>query len=440
MAKLPFPKTLPTPKTVGKTLLATGKRLGKTASVAGLSALRVASGEKPDAQLLKETFENLGVTYIKLGQFIASTPSLFPKEYVIAFADCLDQTTPIDFQIVQETLADELVHLGKLDDIFASIDPKPLASASIAQVHKAVLKTGETVALKVQKPNVATIMQTDLGVLHSIFWVMEKTIPNFKMTSLAPIVEEIKKRMLAETDFLAEKKHLQNFANFLQATDNARVVVPSVFEHLTTKKVLTMRFFDGVSLIDEAVFGKLADPAKIMSEVLDTWFLSLMMTGEFHADLHAGNVMLLKNGQIGFLDFGLMGNIEPTSLQACFLLVEGVQKNDYLQVANAMIAIGMTHDKSKIDASKLADDIKYLLSSPLTAQPLNSQTAKNQADALHHLMADFAQIGKRHGIHFPRDFALLTKQLLYFDRFMVTLAPEMDMFGESRLNIIQQIQ
>lgn len=437
MAKFPsIPNlnALPTPKTIGKTLLTTTKRLGKTASVAGLSALRVASGEKPDAQLLKETFENLGVTYIKLGQFIASTPTLFPKEYVIAFADCLDQTTPINFHLVQEILATELKHLGNLEDIFSHIDPKPLASASIAQVHKAVLKTGETVALKVQKPNVATIMQTDLGVLHGIFWAMEKTVPNFKMTNLAPIVDEIKKRMLAETDFVAESMHLKKFHQFLQSTNNNRIVVPTVFEHLTTKKVLTMSFFDGVSLIDEAVFGKLADPTKIMSEVLDTWFLSLMMTGEFHADLHAGNVMLLKNGQIGFLDFGLVGSIDPISLQACFALVEGVQRNDYHKVATAMANIGMTSQKVNIDY--LADDIKYLLSQTL---PTATDT-RHQANNLHNLMADFGEIGKRHGIHFPRDFALLTKQLLYFDRFMVALAPEMDMFGDSRLNIIQQNQ
>lgn len=428
------PKSLPTPKQLGNAVLATGKRLTKTASVAGLSALRVASGEKPDAQLLKETFEQLGVTYIKLGQFIASTPSLFPKDFVIAFADCLDQTTPIGFELVKQTLADELAHLGSLDEIFTSIDPKPLASASIAQVHKAVLKTGETVALKVQKPNVATIMQTDLGVLHGIFWGMEKIVPNFKMTSLAPIVDEIKKRMLAETDFLAEKQHLQNFANFLQKTGNHQVVVPTVFERFSTKKVLTMSFFEGVSLIDEAVFGKLADPTTIMGEVLDTWFLGLMMTGEFHADLHAGNVMLLKDGKIGFLDFGLMGSIAPESLQACFSLVDGVQKNDYLQVANAMVNIGMTHHK--VDTARLADDIKRLLSQPISPQSMTTQTAKKQADALHHLMADFTEIGKRHGIHFPRDFALLTKQLLYFDRFMVTLAPDMEMFGGNRLNII----
>lgn len=128
-------------------------RLQKTASVAGLSALRVAKGEKMDAYLLKDAFEQMGVTYIKLGQFIASTPSIFPKEYVLAFQGCLDQTTPVPFSQIQSVLQDELCGAGQtLDDIFEYIDSVPLASASIAQVHKAVLIGGRQVALKVQSP------------------------------------------------------------------------------------------------------------------------------------------------------------------------------------------------------------------------------------------------------------------------------------------------
>lgn len=139
-------------------------RIRQTASVAGLSAFRVATGEKPDAQLLKETFEQLGTTYIKIGQFIASTPSLFPREYVEAFQSCLDQTTPLSYAYIEQVLTAELAVYGQtLADQFAYIDKEPLASASIAQVHAARLHNGDEVVLKVQKPNVETIMQTDLG-------------------------------------------------------------------------------------------------------------------------------------------------------------------------------------------------------------------------------------------------------------------------------------
>lgn len=302
-----------TPLKLGKTAFTTAKRLQKTASVAGLSALRVAKGEKPDAYLLKETFEKLGVTYIKLGQFIASTPSLFPKEYVVAFADCLDNTTPIAFGQVLAVLESELAHLGGVDAVFAHIDPAAIASASIAQVHKATLKTGETVAIKVQKPHVETIIATDLGVLHGLFWTLEKVVPSFKMASLAPMIDEIKTRMADETDFVAESRHLRHFAKFLADSRNQNIIVPSVYDHLTTKRLLTMSFVEGRSLVDKEAFGAV-NPAVVMGQVLDTWLLSLVMTGEFHADLHAGNLLLTADGKVAFLDFGLVGRIAPKSL------------------------------------------------------------------------------------------------------------------------------
>ncbi len=415
-------------KSVLKQSFATAKRLQTTASVAGLSALRVAKGEKPDALLLKQTFEQLGVTYIKLGQFIASTPSLFPKEYVVAFADCLDQTTPIDFLDVLQVLDTELSHLGGAHSVFASIDKKPLASASIAQVHKAVLKSGETVAIKVQKPQVATIIPTDLGVLHSVFWALEKFAPAFKMTNLAPIMHEIKARMMMETDFVAESLHLEKFRLFLAQTGNTSVVAPRVFDKFTTKKVLTMEFFEGKSLINKDTLAKLDNPQQIMANILDTWFLSLMMTGEFHADLHAGNLLLLNNQKIGFLDFGLVGKINPQSLQACFSLVQALQSNNYTQMAEAMADIGMTHDRHKLDVDKLARDLARLIGHNAHAD-VNLQA----------MMADLIETGKSHGIRFPRDFALLTKQLLYFDRFMLALAPEMDMFNQTRTDLLKSL-
>ncbi|HAO59754.1 MAG TPA: kinase, partial [Psychrobacter sp.] len=180
-------------------------RVRHTASVAGLSALRVARGERPDAVMLRETFEQLGTTYIKIGQFIASTPSLFPRDYVIAFQGCLDQTTPLPYSYIEQVLKEELLVEGQsLEDLFSNIDKEPLASASIAQVHAATLPDGREVVLKVQKPDVDVIMQTDLGVLHGITKLMETLMPQMKFASISPIIDEIRIRMMAETDFIAE--------------------------------------------------------------------------------------------------------------------------------------------------------------------------------------------------------------------------------------------
>lgn len=412
-------------------------RIQKTASVAGLSALRMAKGDKMDAHLLREAFEQMGVTYIKLGQFIASTPSIFPKEYVLAFQGCLDQTTPVRFEQIRKVLIDELETPERgLGDIFSYIDPKPLASASIAQVHKAVLADGRQVALKIQKPGVDTIMQTDLGVLHSVFWVLEKAVPSLKAANLAPIIDEMRARMLAETDFLAESHHIDKFLAHLHQVGSTQVTAPKVHHRLSTKKVLVMDLLIGKSLVDESLVwdgtaGK--DSKKIMNDVLDTWFLSLMMTGEFHADLHAGNLMLLDDGRIAFLDFGLMGQIQPSSLQACFNLVQSLQMNDYHGMAQAMVNIGMTHAPDKMNIDHLANDLRRMLGK-ITPE---STPAPANNDSLNAMMLEMVDIGKRHGIHFPRDFALLTKQLLYFDRFMVTLAPDMELFEGNRLDLVK---
>ncbi|WP_350656261.1 AarF/ABC1/UbiB kinase family protein [Psychrobacter sp. S1-30-MNA-CIBAN-0213] len=419
-------------------------RMRQTVSVAGLSALRVAKGEKPDARLLKDTFEQLGTTYIKIGQFIASTPSLFPREYVEAFQDCLDQTTPLSYAYIKQVLTAELAVDGQtLSDKFAFIDEKPLASASIAQVHAARLHNGDEVVLKVQKPEVETIMQTDLGVLHGATKLIELLMPSMRFASIAPIIDEIRLRMLAETDFIAEAQNIRDFQQFLAVSGNTKVVAPQVYDELTTKRVLTMSRLHGVSMIDESAMRQYCDdPAQVMADTLNTWFASLMFCNSFHADLHAGNLMLLTDGRIGFLDFGIVGKLKAESWRACMGMMQALQDNNYQAMAQHMIDMEMTRGRSNVDELDLANDLQRMMKTIMAEDitftsgvPFNS---KEQADELNKMMLEIVEVGKRHGIHFPRDFALLTKQLLYFDRFMRTLAPDMDMFSDQRVQILGQ--
>ncbi|WP_350557811.1 AarF/ABC1/UbiB kinase family protein [Psychrobacter sp. CAL346-MNA-CIBAN-0220] len=419
-------------------------RVRQTASIAGLSALRVAKGEKPDATLLKDTFEQLGTTYIKIGQFIASTPSLFPREYVEAFQSCLDQTTPLSYDYIEQVLTAELAINGQtLSDKFAHIDKKPLASASIAQVHAARLHNGDEVVLKVQKPGVETIMQTDLGVLYGVTKLLELLMPSMKFASIAPIIDEIRLRMLAETDFIAEAQNIRDFQQFLAVSGNTRVIAPQVYDELTTRRVLTMSRLRGVSMIDESAMRQYCDdPAQVMADTLNTWFASLMLCNSFHADLHAGNLMLLTDGRIGFIDFGIVGKLKAESWRACMGMMQALQDNDYQAMARHMIDMEMTHGPSAVNVTALADDLQRMMKTIMAEDitftsgiPFNS---KEQADDLNKMMLEIIDIGKRHGIHFPRDFALLTKQLLYFDRFMRTLAPDMDMFSDQRVKILGQ--
>lgn len=410
-------------------------RIGETAVVAAKAGYKYAVEKPTNAQLMRETFESLGSTYIKLGQFIASTPSLFPREYVEEFQGCLDQTPKLPFSYIQQVLASEFAGRD-LNQIFASIEEKPLASASIAQVHAARLVTGEDVVIKVQKPGVETILNTDLNVLHLATKLLEKAVPKVKFASLADIVEEIKTRMVREVDFIEEAQNLEDFVSYLQLTNNTAATAPKVYTEFSTRRVLTMERLFGVPLTDFDVVKKYSnDPSQILITAMNTWFGSLMMCNSFHADLHAGNLMLLTDGRVGFIDFGIVGQLKPEVWTACIAFMDALQKTDYSRMAENMLKMGMT--KVRIDTAVLAADLERLFSGVILADPQELLTS-NPSD-LNDIMMDMVTVGERHGIRFPRDFALLFKQMLYFDRFMRVLAPYTDIYADQRLQMVQTI-
>ena len=416
--------------------LRSAARLGETASVVAIAGIKHLGNGTPTPQLMRETFEQLGATYIKLGQFIASSPSLFPREYVEEFQRCLDQTPSLPYSYVEQTLKEEFGD-RPLDSIFKHIEKTPLASASIAQVHAATLVTGEDVVIKVQKPNVQTILHTDLSVVYGVTKLFEKIVPKIKFASLSEIVDEIRSRMVKEVDFVAEAQNIEDFQQFLIATQNTQAIAPIVYPQASTSRVLTMQRLYGVPLTDFDVVKQHAkDPAQVLISAMNTWFASLMMCKSFHADLHAGNLLLLKDGRIGFIDFGIVGQLNPEVWGATLGFMDALQHTNYHEMAKHMVNMGMTN--ATVDVDRLTKDMEKIFSGVLLADP--QKVMSGDVADLNSIMLDMVGVGERHGIHFPRDFALLMKQMLYFDRFMRVLTPYMDVFSDSRLQLMQDTQ
>lgn len=410
-----------------------GLRMLQTLSVIGRRGLGWLLGERPPLpSLLRQTCEELGTTYVKLGQFIASSPSIFPDAYVQEFQRCLDRTPPMPFHYIRGVVESELG--GSLEELFAWVDPQPLASASIAQVHAARLKTGDEVVLKVQKPGVRDLIHTDFNFIYLAARIIEMISPGLSRSAISGVVEELQAGMMEECDFLLEAKHLKEFNEFLRVTGNTRAVAPQPYTDFSTRKVLTMERFHGVPLTDLEVLRQYTDdPADTLITALNTWFSSLMLCDFFHADVHAGNLMLLQDGRIGFIDFGIVGRIRREAWDAMAHFFDAIGRGDHVAMAESMAVIGMTREE--VDVQALARDIKQFQDQLLDVDPASLLEGQRNEREVNRLMTNLIHIGEHHGIRFPREFALLLKQFLYFDRYVQALAPELDMFSDNRVDM-----
>ncbi len=429
----PAPTDSPAKRTI-KSLefgLQSALRLGKTLGVIyPRAALWLLARRQPTPREVRETFEALGTTYIKLGQFIASAPSIFPEEYVEEFQHCLDQTKPIAFAEIVRTIEQDLG--GPIDQLFRDIDPEPLASASIAQVHAATLKNGDNVVVKVQKPGVENILATDLNFVFVMSRLTELLTPGLSKETVSGFISEIYQYMLDECDFIKEANNLVTFKEFLDRTGNTQVVVPKPYMDLSGQKVLTMERLYGVGLGNyEDLKQHTEQPGDVLITAMNTWFASVMDCEFFHADLHSGNLMLLEDGRIGFIDFGMIGRIKRESWQAMFSLFDGLDRGNYRQIAEAMLTVGMT-DK-QVDLDELTNDIKHMFQ---VVQGFDPDQVENISEDINQLIVDLGQIGRKHGVRFPHAFTLLIKQFLYFDRYIELLAPEIHMFEDDRIRMV----
>ena len=252
--------------------------------------------------------------------------------------------------------------------------------------------------------------------------------------ALTDIVAEMYQAMIDECDFVKEAAHLDEFQQFLDSSGVKSVVAPKAYHQASSARVLTMERFYGCALTDKSALAKRnLDPTGALFEALNVWFSSLMGCDFFHADLHSGNMLLLEDGRVGFIDFGMVGRVTPESWQAVFGLFNGLSNEDYRMVADSMLAVGMTREGISVD--KLSKDIEQVFRAMEEVDPEQLLYGKplDGADGGSNVINSLGSVARDHGIRFPRSFTLLLKQFLYFDRYVQMLAPGANLFDDERV-------
>jgi len=390
---------------------------------------------KKDPELhirLREAFEELGATYIKLGQFIASAPSLFPREYTIEMEKCLDSVRPVPYPVIKNIIEKELG--GDLDEFFSYVDPIPLASASISQVHGATTKTGFDVVIKVQRPDIESTLKTDMGLIYFATLIFSRISPGITTSGLTDIVKDFYENIIQEVDFIQEAKNISDFEKYLLSVGEDKAKVPRVYSDYSTKRVLTMERFYGIPLTNlESIKKYSKNPKETLTTALSIWFESLGKSEIFHADVHAGNLMLLKDGKIGFIDFGIVGRISKDVWEGLLFFMQGIGTENAILMAKGLVKMASTSEG--IDEGKFANDLRRILQEMKNISESIQKGKESEIDEtrLNRIMFDIADVSKRNGLKIPREFGLLIKQMLYFDRYVKILAPEMDLIKDQNL-------
>ncbi len=283
---------------------------------------------------LRLAFEELGPTFVKMGQILSTRPDLIPVEFVEEFARLQSRVPPIKYSEVKQVVQTELG--GKVGDLFAEFERKPVGSASLGQVHRAVLPTGEAVAVKVQRPGVQEIVQADLAILRHLAALLEKYLTELQDYQPTRMVEAFAQALERELDYTWEASHLRSFAEIFQ--DDKSVCTVAVYPRFSTAKVLTMAFMEGISAENlDALDAAEMDRVRVARRGIESVAAQIFSHGFFHADPHPGNIQILPDNVVCFLDLGMVGRLN---------------RHDRLLAADLILAMGQRDE---------AATVKYLL-------------------------------------------------------------------------------
>jgi ubiquinone biosynthesis protein len=379
------------------------RREGPSIEHAGLDA----------AVRLRLALEELGPTYVKLGQVMATRADLFPEEYVNELRKLQDEVPPVPFESVRPIVEEELGNT--LEELFASFDPEPSASASIGQVHHAALPSGELVAVKVQRPGIEATIEMDLAFLQFAAGLAERHFEWADESDLTGLVAEFARSLRQELDYLAEGHNTDRLRENL--ADDADVVIPRVFWDLTTRRVLTWERLAGAKPTDAAAVDELGvNRPEVAMTLADTILHQILDDGFFHADPHAGNVLVLPGSRIALMDFGSMGWLGREQREELRELLLGIFEEDARLVCEQVMNLGALSEQTDEQALEREVDVlvvqyRHLPPGEVRLRPMVGR-----------LMA----LLFRHQVRMPSAFALLMKSLVITEGVCLALDPQFD--------------
>lgn len=368
------------------------------------------------AKRVRLLLEDLGPTFIKIGQLLSVRPDLIPPEVLFELEKLQDQAPPLDFSVVKAVIEKELK--GNLDEIFFEFDPNPIASASIGQVHKALLKDGFEVAVKVQRPEAEKIVDADLDLLFSLAELIKDKIT---WVDLVGVVQEFSDSLHRELNYQVEGRHADklrfNFRN------DPLIKVPIVFWKHTTKKVLTLEYIEGTKISDMATPEMLGiDTIALAEHGARAFMKQVLIDGFFHADLHPSNIFITPDGKIGYLDFGMAGEIKEEAKEPMVKLQFAIMRQDIDEIAKQAQALGAEMPPEKVVEMK--EGLKKILN-------------RYYGKALEEMKVDiigreFLGLLYAHHIRIPKDYALLAKALITVEGVAKKLYPEFNIFETAK--------
>ena len=389
----------------------TGRRKGKAGDHA---ASRVDLSRR-----LRLSIERLGPTYIKLAQIISSGEGLFPEELVSEFKKCRDQVPAQPFDVVRATVEEDFG--APLEDIFASFDETPLAAASIAQVHAAVLITGEPVVVKVQRTTVALLVNKDIRVMAWLAPFLVGRLPFASLANPPALVELFAETISEELDFRLEAQNMLDVAASFVALKQNGYIIPRPHPTLVTRRVLVMERLSGFNFDD---VESMRDAGVDTHEVVRTGMIGFMegaiIEGIFHGDLHGGNLFVLPDGKVALLDFGITGRMNELQRRAFLRLMLGATVNDIHMQISALCDLGALPSDTDIDAVIKDLGLDGPGIDPTTADP--DEMIKEVQKIVKMLLG--------YGARMPKELMLYVKNLMFLDGAISRLAPDLDIFAE----------